>query len=254
MMPSYSIRPVGFSAAEHVQAEDKTESRATTKAILEQSKLVFTGCVGSGKTTAIGAVSEVPLVTAEAGLSGDDAVACKKTTTVAMDYGLLTLDDQTRLHLYGTPGQRRFDFMCHILTQGASGLVILINNTHVDPLSELEYYLNLNATFLKGHAAVVGITHYDPAARLTLQNYQACLVERGDSWPVLPVDARNKQDVMMLIHALLAQIEFDRRNHCHHVAEAGFGKHGKSAAAAVAISTGRAAPRLLVGPACQSLQ
>lgn len=174
----------------------------------KQPKLVFTGCMGAGKTTAIAAISEVPPVTTEASPSEDHVVARKKSTTVAMDYGTIMLDEDVKLHLYGTPGQRRFDFMCHILTQGALGLIILIDNTHPDPIGELDYYLNLNAAFLNRSAAVVGITHYDLTARPSIQDYYACLLERGDPWPVVQVDARDKRDVAMLIHTLLAQLEF----------------------------------------------
>lgn len=174
----------------------------------KQPKLVFTGSVGAGKTTAIGAISEIPPITTEAAPSEDQVVARKKTTTVAMDYGMLTLDEDVKLHLYGTPGQRRFDFMCHILTQGALGLIILIDNTHPDPMGELDYYLNLNAAFLRQSAAVVGITHYDVTASPSVQDYYDCLLERGDPWPVVHVDARDGQDVAMLIHTLLAQLEF----------------------------------------------
>lgn len=174
----------------------------------KQPKFVFTGSVGAGKTTAICAISEVPPVTTEAKPSEDQVVARKKSTTVAMDYGMLTLDEGLKLHLYGTPGQRRFDFMCHILTQGALGLIILIDNTHPDPMGELDYYLNLNAAFLRNSAAVVGVTHYDMAVQPSVQDYYDCLSERGDPWPVLHVDARDKRDVAMLIHTLLAQLQF----------------------------------------------
>jgi signal recognition particle receptor subunit beta len=173
-----------------------------------QPKLVFTGCVGAGKTTAITAISEVPPIATEAKSSEEYMVARKKNTTVAMDYGMLKLDDGVKLHLYGTPGQRRFDFMCHVLTQGALGLIVLIDNTHPDPLGELDYYLNLNAAFLRKSAAVVGVTHYDVTDSPAIQDYYDCLLERGDPWPVVRVDARDKRDVALLIHTLLAQLEF----------------------------------------------
>lgn len=175
---------------------------------LKQPKLVFTGCVGAGKTTAITAISEVPPISTETKSSEDQVVARKKSTTVAMDYGMLTLDERVKLHLYGTPGQRRFDFMCEILTQGALGLIVLIDNTHPDPMGELDYYLNLNAAFLRKSAAVVGVTHYDVTDRPAVQDYYDCLSERGDPWPIIQVDARDKRDVAMLIYTLLAQLEF----------------------------------------------
>lgn len=85
-------------------------------------KLVVAGPVGTGKTTFIGALSEIPVVETEA-LATEDLG--KPTTTVGLDFGLLTLDGVT-LHLYGTPGQDRFDFMWDILMQGAAGFLLLV--------------------------------------------------------------------------------------------------------------------------------
>lgn len=172
-----------------------------------QVKLVFTGSVGAGKTTAISVISEVPPILTEARPS-DDVAFRKSTTTVAMDYGELTLEDGTKLNLYGTPGQRRFDFMCHILTKGALGLIVLINNAHPTPLEELDYYLNLNADFLKDRPAVIGVTHLDEAATPSIDDYYQCLAERGEYWPVLRADAREPDDVTLLVHALLSVLEY----------------------------------------------
>jgi hypothetical protein len=172
-----------------------------------QIKLVFTGSVGAGKTTAITSISEVPPVVTEARPT-DDVASRKSTTTVAMDYGQLTLDTGAKLHLYGTPGQRRFDFMCHILTQGALGLIVLVNNSNPDPLEDLDYYLNLNADFLKNRPAVIGVTHLDVAASPTLDDYYASLGERGEIWPVFRADARERGDIVVLIDALVSVLEY----------------------------------------------
>lgn len=171
-------------------------------------KFVFTGCVGAGKTTAIKSISEVEPISTEANPTEDSVVKRKKTTTVAMDYGELTLDDGVKLYLYGTPGQRRFDFMCEILTEGALGLLILIDNTHEDPMGELDYYLNLNARFLRGSAAVIGVTHFDESAQPTIDDYYKVLEERGDPWPIIHVDARKEEDMKTLLNTLLATLEY----------------------------------------------
>jgi signal recognition particle receptor subunit beta len=170
-------------------------------------KLVFTGSVGAGKTCAIAAISEIDPVSTDVKSTEADVLKQKKTTTVAMDYGYLTLEQGERLYLYGTPGQRRFDFMCHILTKGALGLIILIDNSHHDPLSELDYYLNLNAAFLLDNPAVIGITHVDIKDSPTIEDYYQALDERGDAWPVVRVDAREKDDVNILLHVLVAALE-----------------------------------------------
>jgi len=174
----------------------------------KQIKLVFTGSVGAGKTTAIGAISEVPVLSTEAKPSEAEVARRKATTTVAMDFGEITLDDGQKVYLYGTPGQRRFDFMCHILCRGALGLIILIDNTHPDPLSELDYYLNLNAGFLSQSMAVIGVTHYDENDKPSIEDYCQCLHERGEFWPVMYADARSDKDVAMLIDTLLASLEY----------------------------------------------
>jgi hypothetical protein len=175
---------------------------------LTKIKLVFTGSVGAGKTTAIGTLSEVPVLSTEAKPSESEVARRKATTTVAMDYGEITLEDGQKVHLYGTPGQRRFDFMCHILCQGALGLIILIDNTHPDPLSELDYYLNLNANFLSDNMAVIGITHYDENDKPSIEDYCQCLHERGEFWPVMHADARKAEDMALLIDTLLASLEY----------------------------------------------
>lgn len=171
-------------------------------------KFVFTGSVGAGKTTAIRQISEVDPVSTEAKPTDETIARRKGTTTVAMDYGMLTLDDDQVLYLYGTPGQRRFDFMCEILTKGALGMIILVDNSHEDPMAELDYYLNLNAAFLRTSAAVIGITHYDEKAVPAVSDYYRVLEERGDPWPVLHVDARKADDVRLLLNTLLATLEY----------------------------------------------
>lgn len=170
-------------------------------------KFVFTGSVGAGKTCAIASISEVDPVSTEVKSSEKEVLKHKQTTTVAMDYGYITLENGERLYLYGTPGQRRFDFMCHILTKGALGLIILINNSTENPLAELDYYLNLNAAFLLEKPAIIGITHYDITESPSIEDYYAALEERGDSWPVIRVDAREKDDVSILLHVLVATLE-----------------------------------------------
>lgn len=171
-------------------------------------KFVFTGCVGAGKTTAIKTISEVDPVSTEAKPSEESVVKRKKTTTVAMDYGELTLEGGDKLYLYGTPGQRRFDFMCHILTERALGLIILVDNSHEDPLAELDYYLNLNAAFLRTSAAVIGVTHYDESTEPSINAYYDALEERGDPWPVMHADVRKEEDVITLLNTLLATLEY----------------------------------------------
>lgn len=174
---------------------------------LNKTKIVFTGSVGAGKTLAINQLSEISAISTDVKASESAVFKKKLTTTVAMDYGELTLSATEKLYLYGTPGQRRFDFMSHILCEGALGLIILIDNSHDNSLQDLDYYLNLNAKFLMNHPAVIGVTHIDKSSSPSLQTYQACLDERGDSFPIMRIDTRVKKDVLLLLHTLLNEID-----------------------------------------------
>jgi signal recognition particle receptor subunit beta len=174
----------------------------------QKIKIVFTGSVGAGKTTAIATISEIDPISTEAKPSEASVLNRKSSTTVAMDYGELTLEDGSKLCLYGTPGQRRFDFMSHILTKGALGLLVLIDNSHQTPLDELDYYLNLNAEFLLTSPAVIGITHYDESIKTSIDDYYDVLNERGVFWPIIHADARKSEDVTLLLHTLLATLEY----------------------------------------------
>lgn len=169
-------------------------------------KIIFTGPMGAGKTTAIGAISEIPPICTDVRCSGEEQTR-KETTTVAMDYGYFTLDDNTRIHLYGTPGQERFDYMWSILTKGGIGLILLLDNTRSDPLSEMVFYLNAFQEFIEETGVVIGITRTDISQKWTFDDYQEKLIERGQIYPVFEIDARQPNDIKILIHALLAILE-----------------------------------------------
>jgi len=170
------------------------------------NKLIFTGPVGAGKTTAIAAISEVPPIRTDV-RSTDEARLRKETTTVAMDYGYFTLDDSSRIHLYGTPGQERFDFMWTILTQGGIGLILLIDNARPDPMADLEFYLNAFKDFIQKTGVVIGVTRMDMPGHAGLDDYRQKLFDRGEVYPIFEIDAREPNDVKILIHALLAILQ-----------------------------------------------
>ncbi len=127
---------------------------------MKQIKFIFTGPPGAGKTTAIAAISEFPPVSTDV-LSTDDLAKTKEKTTVAMDFGQITLDNGLKIGLYGTPGQERFRFMWEILVQGGLGLIVLIDNRRPDPLKDLEIYLDNFSEFIDKTDAVIGITCSD---------------------------------------------------------------------------------------------
>lgn len=168
-------------------------------------KLLFAGAMGAGKTTAIRAISDVPPVNTEAE-NLDKARHGKAETTVGLDYGEALLDGGEKLRLYGLPGQERFDFMWKILCQGALGVVLLADNGQPDPVAALDPYLGAFAELARGGAMVVGVGRLaDGPARIA--DYAAALRARGLRLPVFAVDVRRREDVLLLLEALLQQIE-----------------------------------------------
>jgi signal recognition particle receptor subunit beta len=75
-------------------------------------------------------------------------------------------------------------------------------------MEELDYYLNLNHRFLLKHPAIIGVTHYDITAQPSIADYYSALAERGDPWPIIPVDARVIDDIKLLLTTLLAMLEY----------------------------------------------
>ncbi|MDM1696306.1 ATP/GTP-binding protein [Thiopseudomonas alkaliphila] len=177
----------------------------------QQYKLIFTGPVGAGKTTAIAALSDSEVISTDSKAT-DMTRERKETTTVAMDYGTLRLEDGTHIHLYGTPGQERFDFMWEILTEGGFGLMLLIDNTRQQPLQDLEFYVKSFREFIDATQLVVGVTRMDQSRVLELDDYNNKLLELNVRAPVFEVDARSKQDVSVMLEALLHSLNVSTRN------------------------------------------
>lgn len=171
-----------------------------------QYKIIFSGPVGAGKTTAIASISDVAPVATEQRAT-DDVQKMKEMTTVAMDYGSIKLSDGNFIHLYGTPGQQRFDFMWSILSNGAIGLIIVLDHQSPDPLSELNEYLTAFSDKFPQQNIIVAINKYQAGGELTLDSYHQALKSMGRSIPVLEIDAREKSDIATLIEALLFNID-----------------------------------------------
>lgn len=169
-------------------------------------KLVFAGPVGSGKTTAIQTLSDIEVVCTEANAS-DEVRRLKQTTTVAMDYGLMKLASGDQVRLYGTPGQKRFDFMWEILTENALGLVLMLKASVPDPVADLRYYVHEFRDLIDKTSLVVGITHTEQVGPRVRQDISHELVRLGLPPCALDTDARNRAHMATLVKVLIYGID-----------------------------------------------
>lgn len=170
--------------------------------------ILFVGPMGAGKTTAIQSLSEIDVVQTEAA-NTDRATADKATTTVALDYGEISVDDRDKVRLYGAPGQKRFDFMWTILKERARGMLLLVNNDTPAPIAAMFEYLEEFRELYERGAAVVGISRADVGAGPSVDEYSAALSEAYPDLvvPVFVVDPRSPDQMRTLLMTLIANIE-----------------------------------------------
>jgi len=103
---------------------------------MQTVKMVVTGPFSAGKTEFIQSVSEIDVVATERKITGADERSVKEATTVAMDFGRITVDEDLVLYLFGTPGQKRFDFMWEILSEGMLGFIVMVDSTRPETFRE----------------------------------------------------------------------------------------------------------------------
>ncbi|WP_407411898.1 GTP-binding protein [Acinetobacter sp.] len=172
--------------------------------ILQQYKIVFAGTMGAGKTAAIQTISQIQVLSTEA-LNTDTAAHQKALTTVGIDYGEIALDEETKVGLYGTPGQERFNFMWGVICKGALGTILLIDHSISDPIAALNDYLSTFKDMSEN--IIIGITHVDEKHTQSTAIYRQWQDQQKVSYPVFFVDARVKEDVLLMVDALLANAE-----------------------------------------------
>ncbi len=173
-------------------------------------KVLFTGSVCSGKTTAIRSLSDIETVDTDARVS-DSAIRRKKKTTIAMDYGVLDLSETARLHLYGTPGQERFKFMWELmmsdLVHDAEGLVLLVDNTRNDPFKDIRFYVEEFRDFIVRRRLIIAVTHSDEQADPDHEYYMGELKAMGLFTTVIFIDARDPSSVLKIVKELVGHRE-----------------------------------------------
>jgi len=178
---------------------------------MQTVKMVVTGPFNAGKTEFIQSVSEIDVVSTERKISSE-AEKVKQTTTVAMDFGRITVDDDLVLYLFGTPGQRRFDFMWEILSEGMLGFIVMVDSTRPETFREAR---NILETFRA----------YAPTPYVVAANKQ----DKEEAWDIgdmrialrldpkvkfLPCVATDKETVkavlLELLYSILAEMEGDK--------------------------------------------
>jgi small GTP-binding protein len=175
---------------------------------MQTVKMVVTGPFNAGKTAFIKSVSEIDVVATERKISAE-AEKVKSTTTVAMDFGRITVDDDLVLYLFGTPGQKRFDFMWEILSEGMLGFIVMVDSTRPE-------------TFREARSILQTFRAYAPTPYVVAANKQ----DMNDAWELndirlalrldpkiklLPCVAQKKDTVkavlLELLYSILAEME-----------------------------------------------
>lgn len=174
---------------------------------MREHKVVVLGGMGSGKSTLVRSIAAGARVVDTDVANSDRAGADKASTTVALDYADIDLPNGDRLRLYGTPGQQRFDFLWPILLQGARGAVLLLDARQPALATELATYLRVLQGLGEGLALVVGVTHLDQAPAVALDDWAAVAQLDGMPLPLVPVDARQRDQGLLLMDVLMSQME-----------------------------------------------
>ncbi len=176
---------------------------------MQTVKMVITGPFSSGKTEFIRSISEIDVVSTERGISTAGEREVKENTTVAMDFGRITVDDDLVLYLFGTPGQRRFDFMWEILAEGMLGFIVMVDSAKPETFREAKSILETFRAYAPT-PYVVAANKQDHPDAWTIEDLRIALrIEEGVK--VLPCVAKDRDKVrnvlLELLYTILEEME-----------------------------------------------
>jgi small GTP-binding protein len=175
---------------------------------MQTVKMVITGPFSSGKTEFIRSISEIEVVSTERDISSP-AEQVKDQTTVAMDFGRITVDDDLVLYLFGTPGQRRFDFMWEILAEGMLGFVVMVDSAKPETFREAKSILETFRAYAPTPYVVAANKQDHPDAWSPDDLRIALRISEGVK--LLPCVATNKESVkevlLQLLYSILEEME-----------------------------------------------
>jgi uncharacterized protein len=170
---------------------------------MQTVKMVVTGPFNAGKTEFIRSISEIDVVSTERKIT-DVTSRVKKETTVAMDFGRITVDDDLVLYLFGTPGQKRFDFMWEILSEGMLGFVILVDSIRPETFREARRILDIFRSYADT-PYVVAANKQDVDDAWSTEDLRIALKVRHEV-KLLPCVATDKESVKKVLLELLYSI------------------------------------------------
>jgi hypothetical protein len=171
---------------------------------MQTVKMVVTGPFSAGKTQFIRSVSEIEVVSTERKLTNTAERAVKETTTIAMDFGRITVDDDLVLYLFGTPGQKRFDFMWEILSEGMLGFIVMVDSTRPETFREARSILETFRAYAPT-PYVVAANKQDLKDAWEMEDMRHALRLDGNV-KILPCIATNKKHVKAVLLELLYSI------------------------------------------------